>query len=217
MRRELRELVKTDRELYFDGVEQMHRLSLLDGISTFGKNFRNYESMTIKHLDSRTVQGCTPYHGSNVFLTSHSAFNLEFEQSLQAIHPMLAAPFWDYTIDDSLYGRDWYHQSIIMSSEFYGNDVTTFTSSDVTTTSDSSVTSSEEASGNDVSSSSVPQALGVDVGKGPDGLQDGVSEGVDGVQEDSSVGEGVDKLQEDTAASEGSLLLNADHALQVGS
>jgi len=124
VRREIRELVPRDRELYFDAVEQMHRLTLLEGITLYGQDFRNYETFTIKHLDSRTVTQCTPYHGGNVFLTAHAAFNLEFEQSLQAIHPILAAPYWDYTIDDSLFGREWYDQSLLMSSDFYGdNDV----------------------------------------------------------------------------------------------
>ena len=121
VRREIRELVPRDRELYFDAVEQMHRLTLLEGITLYGKDFRNYETFTIKHLDSRTVTQCTPYHGGDVFLTAHAAFNLEFEQSLQAVHPILAAPYWDYTIDDSLFGREWYDRSLLMTTDFYGD------------------------------------------------------------------------------------------------
>lgn len=121
VRRELRELQANDLRTYWDAVEKVHRLSLREGLEKYGQKFRNYETLTIKHLDRRTLLGCTPYHGADVFLTAHSALNLEFEQALQSIDPSIAAPYWDYTIDDAVYGESWYEDSPIFSSDFYGS------------------------------------------------------------------------------------------------
>ena len=43
---------------------------------------------------AREALECTPYHKGDVFLTAHAAFNMEFEQALQAIDPTIASPFW---------------------------------------------------------------------------------------------------------------------------
>ena len=55
--------------------------------------------LTRKHLARMTLDRCTPWHNGKVFFTSHAAFALEMEQSLQAIAPSIALPYWDYTID----------------------------------------------------------------------------------------------------------------------
>ena len=95
---------------------------MTEGVARYGKNFRNYETFTIKHLDRRTLLGCTPYHGADVFLTAHAAFQLEFERALRSVAPALAAPYWDYTVDDVAFGADWYAASPIFgeTAEFYG-------------------------------------------------------------------------------------------------
>ena len=56
-----------------------------------------------------TLEKCTPWHGGDVFLTSHAAFALEFEQSLQAIDARVTSAYWDYTLDDHQYHNEVTH------------------------------------------------------------------------------------------------------------
>jgi hypothetical protein len=102
VRREIRALTSYDRTTYFSALELIHRLSLEEGQAQFGSNFKNYEYFTLKHLDAWTDNDCFPYvgpfHGSNAFLTTHAAFTLELEQSLQSIDPSLSQPYWDFTV-----------------------------------------------------------------------------------------------------------------------
>lgn len=63
-----------------------------------------------------------PFHGYDTFLTSHEAFVLEFEQALQAVNPSIAAPYWDYSIDTTLYGHvgNIAEESAIFSHAWFG-------------------------------------------------------------------------------------------------
>lgn len=68
----------------------------------------------------KTINDCFPFvgpfHGSNGFLTSHAAFTLELEQSLQTIDPRLTQPYWDFTFDAGFYGDEWWTKSDVVSS-----------------------------------------------------------------------------------------------------
>ena len=74
----------------------------------------------VKHLAKDTLTQCNFFHGCGGFLTGHAAFQLQLEQSLQAIDPRLAAPYWDPSIDDELYAQDWDTQSPVGSSDWFG-------------------------------------------------------------------------------------------------
>ena len=65
-----------------------------------------------------------PFHGSNAFLTSHAAFTLELEQSLQSIDSAITQPYWDFTLDAKLSAEEanhpgWQH-SEIFGYEYFG-------------------------------------------------------------------------------------------------
>ena len=107
VRREIRTLNAADLGAYVNATALVHSLSLGEGQARFGPKFKNYEYFTAKHLDKRSIDECTPYHDGDVFLTAHAAFSLEFEQALQAVDPSIASPYWDYTLDDAKYGKDW--------------------------------------------------------------------------------------------------------------
>ena len=78
-----------------------------EGQAKFGGKFMDAVGMTRKHLARMTLDRCTPHHNGKVFFTAHAAYSLEMEQSLQSTDPAIALPFWDYTIDDYYFGRDW--------------------------------------------------------------------------------------------------------------
>ena len=120
IRREIRQLSSEDRETFLTAMELVHRLGDSDGKEAYGSKFVSALFLTRKHLAKITLDGCTPFHGYDVFLTAHEAFTLELEQSLQAIHPAISLPFWDYTLDDALYGEEWITQSPVFASDWFG-------------------------------------------------------------------------------------------------
>ena len=91
MRRELRQLTAEDREEYFDAMEIVAKTTMADGQMLYGKKFYNFEEFTIKHVHT---QACSPFHGGLSFLTSHAAFTLQLDQSLQSINPKITQPYW---------------------------------------------------------------------------------------------------------------------------
>ncbi|CAM9111254.1 unnamed protein product, partial [Discosporangium mesarthrocarpum] len=84
-------------------LEVFHREGLEEGQDLFGPSFVNWELLTAKHLGQMTLQGYSPYHNGQVFVTSHFAFIKELEQALQAVDPSIALPYWEYTEDAVLY------------------------------------------------------------------------------------------------------------------
>jgi len=121
VRREMRALHDDDRSRYLDALEKIHRLSMAEGVAQYGQQFVNYEKMTGMHMDQMTLDGCTIYHNTDVFFGAHSAFTLMLEQALQAIDPTIAAPYWDYTIDDATYGNEWAAKSPLFRDDWFGS------------------------------------------------------------------------------------------------
>ena len=67
-----------------------------------------------------TMDECTPYHNGKVFFTAHAAFSLELEQSLQSVDARVSLPYWDYSVDDALYGREWLTKSPVFNKTWFG-------------------------------------------------------------------------------------------------
>lgn len=120
VRREIRSMVDDERERFLAATEVVHRLSMEEGQAKYGSKFVNYEYFTVKHLASMSIDGCSPYHNHDVFLTAHEAFVLEFDQALQSIDPSVTVPYWDYTIDSETYGVDWWGKSPIFQHDWFG-------------------------------------------------------------------------------------------------
>ncbi|KAH8045038.1 hypothetical protein JL720_16832 [Aureococcus anophagefferens] len=90
------------------------------GIAAYGSRFTNY-GRSPSSTSTGARLGCTPYHGADAFLTAHAAFTREFELALAAVDPAMGgAPYWDYTLDDAAYGRDWAANSSVFSAAFFG-------------------------------------------------------------------------------------------------
>lgn len=54
------------------------------------------------------------------FLTAHSAFTLEFEQALQAIDPRVSTPYWEISLEATLYGDEWATLSPMFQVDTFG-------------------------------------------------------------------------------------------------
>ena len=84
VRREVRELTRSERDTFFSALETTHRLGVEEGQDKFGGRYMDAVGLTRKHLARMTLDRCTPWHNGKVFFTAHAAFTLEMEQSLQA-------------------------------------------------------------------------------------------------------------------------------------
>ena len=64
---------------------------------------------------------CDHWHDGAGFVTSHVAISLMFEQSLQAVNPSIALPYWDFTIEGT--AHDWtdFRDGQVFSDDWFGN------------------------------------------------------------------------------------------------
>jgi len=100
VRRELRALVDTDRESFFDAVELMSLLPTREGQEKFGNDYKEMGYFVKKYGDLVVSPNeCSAAHGGPGHLFQHVGMALEFEQTLQVINPALAIPYWDTTIE----------------------------------------------------------------------------------------------------------------------
>ena len=60
------------------------------------------------------------FHEGAGFVTSHVAISLMFEQSLQAIDPSIALPYWDFTIEATYYDWSNFRRFSIFSDDCFG-------------------------------------------------------------------------------------------------
>eukprot|EP00612_Vaucheria_litorea_P006483 CAMPEP_0171470556 /NCGR_PEP_ID=MMETSP0946-20130122/215_1 /TAXON_ID=109269 /ORGANISM="Vaucheria litorea, Strain CCMP2940" /LENGTH=556 /DNA_ID=CAMNT_0011999949 /DNA_START=210 /DNA_END=1880 /DNA_ORIENTATION=+ len=126
VRREIRELTISDREIFLDALEVIHRLEFSDGVEKYGPKFRNYEYFVAKHLGRFTLEGYSAFHGGMSFITSHFGFIMELEQALQSIDESIALPYWEHTIDSVAFGMEWQSRSPIFKNDWFGEYPKTF-------------------------------------------------------------------------------------------
>jgi hypothetical protein len=96
VRRELRSLTENDRRAFFDALYQVYTGGLGSGGegSGFGDKFKTAEYFLYKHLNGAGTSDCDHWHDGAGIITHHTAFTLEMEQSLQAVDPSVAMPYW---------------------------------------------------------------------------------------------------------------------------
>ena len=63
---------------------------------------------------------CDHWHDGAGFVTHHIAFTLLVEQSIQAIDPSLAMPYWDYALDGGRYTAETVAQSEVFQPDWFG-------------------------------------------------------------------------------------------------
>ena len=132
VRREVRSLSDLDRELFFSAVMTMQRVPTEVGQRIYGSKFKSKDYFNRVHLYYGGTADCDHWHQGAGFVTSHMAFTLEFEQSLQSINPALSMPYWDFTIESTFYEPHTWRASPIFADDWFGvaspdNDLHTVT------------------------------------------------------------------------------------------
>lgn len=121
VRREIRKITTADRERLLEAMHTMYTTPLVEGRRKYGHNFVSHGYIASIH-NSDTFG----YHGGDVFLTSHPAFQLMMENSLRAIDPNISSsPYWDFMLDAELYGDRWLHDSPVYKDDWFGTVNTT--------------------------------------------------------------------------------------------
>ena len=118
VRREIRSLTDDDRTDYFDALSKIYSFDETAGQALYGSKFHSAEYFSYKHLSGAGTSDCDHWHDGAGIITHHMAFTLEFEQSLQAINPKLANPYWEYGMDTYLYNT--WSESPIFGSDWFG-------------------------------------------------------------------------------------------------
>ena len=103
VRREIRQLTDADRSRFLDALQLMYSTAQEVGESVYGPKFKSGNFLVRKHLYGAASKDCDHWHDDAGIVTHHLAYTLEAEQSLQAIHPGVSIPYWDYTIDAYFY------------------------------------------------------------------------------------------------------------------
>mmetsp|Transcript_17082 Transcript_17082/g.22561 ORF Transcript_17082/g.22561 Transcript_17082/m.22561 type:complete len:627 (+) Transcript_17082:77-1957(+) len=99
VRREIRALTEDDREDFLDAMYIHWSVDQTTGEELYGSKYQSALTLLKYHLRYAGDYDCDHFHDGYGFLSQHSALTLLFEQSLQAVNPRIALPYWDYVID----------------------------------------------------------------------------------------------------------------------
>jgi len=127
-RRELRDLVKEDREELLAAMWVPYSVRHEDGLKLYGKNYMDIESINNMHNYYAGDRECDHLHDGNGFSMQHLAVTLQYELSLQAINPKIVAPYWEYTKESAIIEEEYngnfnafFDISPVFSSDWFGD------------------------------------------------------------------------------------------------
>ena len=145
VRRELRGLNEYDRTAFFQALSIIQRVPTQVGKSLYGEKYRSKDFFNRMHLYYGGMQDCDHWHAAvsynlsiNVsvyisltlyllhiqgtgFTTSHFTLHNMYEQSLQSINPSIALPYWDFTIESTMFEPSTFRDSIIFAEGWFGD------------------------------------------------------------------------------------------------
>eukprot|EP01036_Dinobryon_divergens_P028190 gene28190-37093_t len=114
VRKEIRELSSAELDRYFKALWEYKNHGRRDG----RPYFRNYYALVAHHAKATANSTVDQCHQHAAFVIWHSLYVRELEIALQSIDPLVAVPYWDWTIDAELPDPK---KSPIFSSEYFGS------------------------------------------------------------------------------------------------
>ena len=122
VRREIRSLIPEEKTRFMDAMKVVYDYKNEDMYMTkYGAKFKSIKYFQEKHLNGAGTTDCDHWHDGAGMLNKHVAISLEMEQSLQAVDPILAMPYWEYSYDAENLGDNWM-QSELLSNEYFGGE-----------------------------------------------------------------------------------------------
>jgi hypothetical protein len=122
VRREMRSLLKDDQDDFLDAMHTLWGLGTHDGKALYGDKYISVQDLTTIHLERSSAQKCDHMHVGLGFLTNHVVLSNLFEQSVLAVDPRTALPYWDYTIDGEFVAAAG-NPETVFESYLFGEDV----------------------------------------------------------------------------------------------
>jgi len=100
IRNEIRSLAPKQWDAVVKAMWIMKTTSQEEGQVLYGKQFKSYDNMVIKHVKAALYPGGDQAHFREVFALFHLLWTLEVEGSLRAIDPSIAGiPYWNCLSD----------------------------------------------------------------------------------------------------------------------
>ena len=96
-------MLDQDRDAFFQAVSIMQRVPTQTGKRLYGTKYRSKDFFNRIHLYYGGSKSCDHWHQGPGFVTSHVAFSLMYEQSLQSINPSVSLPYWDFTLESTFF------------------------------------------------------------------------------------------------------------------
>ena len=120
VRREIRDLSDHDRERFLNALHTLWYTDTATGQLAFNSTkYKGAEFFVRKHLYGAASTECDHWHDNAGLMTHHMAFTLELEQSLQTINAAISIPYWEYSLDATIYGTEW-QTSFIFGEGYFG-------------------------------------------------------------------------------------------------
>jgi hypothetical protein len=121
VRREIRKLLDSDREAFFNAIAVLQRVPTKVGQRLYGSKYLSKDYLVRLHLYYGGMAGCDHWHQGPGFVTSHMAYTMLFEQSLQSVNPAVTVPFWDFTLESTFYEPHTWRRSSIFARDWFGD------------------------------------------------------------------------------------------------
>uniref|UniRef100_A0A7S3XKX0 Tyrosinase copper-binding domain-containing protein n=1 Tax=Heterosigma akashiwo TaxID=2829 RepID=A0A7S3XKX0_HETAK len=126
VRREIRNLFLEDLDEILDAMSLHWTTNQEAGVKSYGSNYRSMLTLLKLHLSAAGDITCDHFHDGYGFLQQHAALTILFEQSLQAVNPRLALPYWDYVKDfqqftDAGQGYTGFNNGELFTAAFFGS------------------------------------------------------------------------------------------------
>ena len=99
VRREIRSLTSDDLNKAMDAMYTLWSVSEEDGKALYGDKYHSSTYFTEAHTFNAGQQDADHIHEGLGFLPQHIKMTNMFEESIQAVDPSFAIPYWDFTID----------------------------------------------------------------------------------------------------------------------
>jgi len=119
IRRELRSLPEDDITALTNHMFKLWSTTDTEGVAKYGENFHNITYLLRFHHFNAADRKTDHIHNGNGIILQHIKFTNIFEESLQAIDPSVALPYWDFTIDTSEGKKA--NESFVMNAAMFGS------------------------------------------------------------------------------------------------
>ena len=109
----------------------MSEVSSTEGREKFGEHYHDLDYFVALHLNTAGARSHDHIHDGMGVVTQHVSLTQSLECAIQAVHPVLTVPYWDYTIDSYVAKKKYggvdgkmFEDSELWGPKWFGNSST---------------------------------------------------------------------------------------------